>query len=111
MGRGTSQAQQHQISVPKNHWQSCKMNKGGTPSGQRAATQKRLRDKEEEKTPDSKTQREEGAKSINEDFSRLLFLHAYRETSALANEIPEESEQFRFLRTAFFGNILRGQWG
>jgi hypothetical protein len=34
MGRGTSQAQQHQISVVKNRWQSCKMNKGGAPSGQ-----------------------------------------------------------------------------
>ena len=31
---------------------------------------------------------------IYEDFSRLLFLHAHREVSALANEIPEESEQF-----------------
>jgi hypothetical protein len=35
---------------------------------------------------------------IYEDFSRLLFLYAHREASALANEIPEESEQFRFLR-------------
>ena len=39
------------------------------------------------------------------DFSRLLFLHAHREASALANEIPEESEQFRFLRAACFANI------
>jgi hypothetical protein len=31
-------------------------------------------------------------------FSRLSFLHAHREASALANEIPEESGQFRFLR-------------
>ncbi len=31
---------------------------------------------------------------IYEDFSRLLFLHAHREASALANELPEESEQF-----------------
>ena len=37
---------------------------------------------------------------IYEDFSHLLFLDAHREVSALANEIPEESEQFRFLRTA-----------
>ena len=28
-----------------------------------------------------------------------------REASALANEIPEESEQFRFLRAACFANI------
>jgi hypothetical protein len=42
---------------------------------------------------------------IYEDFSRLLFLHAHRETSALTNEIPEESEQFRFLRAACFANI------
>ena len=42
---------------------------------------------------------------IYEDFSRLLFLHAHREASALANEIPEESEQFRFLHTVYFSNI------
>jgi hypothetical protein len=40
---------------------------------------------------------------IYEDFSRLLFLHTHRETSALANEIPEESEQF--IRGACFANI------
>jgi hypothetical protein len=37
---------------------------------------------------------------IYDDFSRLLFLNAHREASALANELPEESEQFRFLRAA-----------
>ena len=42
---------------------------------------------------------------IYEDFSRLLFLHAHREASVLANELPEESEQFRFLHTACFTNI------
>ncbi len=42
---------------------------------------------------------------IYEDFSRLLFLHADREASALTNELPEESEQFRFLLTACFANI------
>jgi hypothetical protein len=42
---------------------------------------------------------------IYEDFSRLLFLHAHRETSVLANELPEESERFRFLRASFFSNI------
>ncbi len=30
---------------------------------------------------------------VYDDFSRLLFLHSHREASALANEIPEESEQ------------------
>jgi hypothetical protein len=42
---------------------------------------------------------------IYEDFSRLLFLHAHRDASALTNELPEESEQFRFLRAACFANI------
>ncbi len=42
---------------------------------------------------------------ICDDFSRLLFLHAHREASALANELQEESEQFRFLRAACYGNI------
>ena len=35
---------------------------------------------------------------IYDDFLRLLFLHTYRESSDLDNEIPEESGQFRFLR-------------
>ncbi len=34
---------------------------------------------------------------VYDDFSRLLFLHANRESSALTNEIPEESDQFRFV--------------
>jgi hypothetical protein len=38
-------------------------------------------------------------------FSRLLFLQANREASALANEIPEESGQFRFLRATSLSNI------
>jgi hypothetical protein len=42
---------------------------------------------------------------VYDDFSRLLFLHAHREASALANEIPEESEQFRFLRETCYVNI------
>ncbi len=40
-----------------------------------------------------------------DDFRSLLFLHAHREASALANEIPEESGQFRFLRAARYTNI------
>ncbi len=42
---------------------------------------------------------------VYDDFSRLLFLHAHREASALSNGIPEESEQFRFLRETCYGNI------
>jgi hypothetical protein len=42
---------------------------------------------------------------VYDDFSRLLFLHAHREASALSNEIPEESEPFRFLRTDCYANI------
>jgi hypothetical protein len=47
---------------------------------------------------------------IYDDFSRLLFLHAHREASALANELPEESDQIRFLRTACLAN-LKGSLG
>ena len=42
---------------------------------------------------------------IHDDFLRLLFLHAHREASALANDIPEESGHFRFLRAACLANI------
>ena len=42
---------------------------------------------------------------VYDDFSRLLFLHANREDSALAHDIPEESEQFRFRRAACYANI------
>jgi hypothetical protein len=42
---------------------------------------------------------------VYDDFSRLLFLYTHREDSDLANEIPEESEQFRFLRSACYANI------
>jgi hypothetical protein len=49
---------------------------------------------------------------IYEDFSRLLFLYAHREASTLTNEIPEESEQFRFLRSAWFTNtMIKGSVG
>jgi len=68
MGRGTSQAQQHQISVANNLWQSCKMKKGGAPCGQRASTLKRLRDKEEEENLDAKTQREQAGKEAKRNF-------------------------------------------
>ena len=42
---------------------------------------------------------------IYDEFLRLLFLHDHREASALANDIPEESGQFRFLRTDCLVNI------
>ena len=42
---------------------------------------------------------------MNDEFIRLLFLHAHREASALANELPEESDQFRFLRASCFANL------
>jgi hypothetical protein len=42
---------------------------------------------------------------IYDDFSRLLFLHVNREESALTTKIPEESVQFRFLRTTCYFNI------
>ena len=47
---------------------------------------------------------------IYDDFSRLLFLHSHREASALVNELPEESDQFRFLRSACLAN-LKGSLG
>ncbi len=42
---------------------------------------------------------------IYDDFLRLLFLHTHCETSALSNDIPEESGHFRFLRAACLSNI------
>ena len=42
---------------------------------------------------------------VYDDFSRLLFLHAHCEVSSLGNEVPEESDQFRFLRVACFADI------
>ena len=42
---------------------------------------------------------------INEDFLLLLFLCVNREASALAEELPEESAQFRFIRTACWANL------
>ena len=42
---------------------------------------------------------------VYDEFIRLLFLHAHREASALVNELPEESDQFRFLRSSCFTNL------
>ena len=35
---------------------------------------------------------------LYDDFILLFFLYDHRETSDLTNELPEESDQFRFLR-------------
>ncbi len=40
-----------------------------------------------------------------DEFIRLLFLHTHREQSVLSNELPEESDQFRFLHTSCFTNL------
>ncbi len=40
-----------------------------------------------------------------DEFIRLLFLHVHREASALTSELPEESDQFRFLHTSCFANL------
>ena len=42
---------------------------------------------------------------IYDDFSRLLFLDTHREASALSHDLPEELDQFRFLRAACLVNI------
>jgi hypothetical protein len=42
---------------------------------------------------------------VYDDFNRLLFLHAHGEASGLANELPEESDQFRFLRVTCLSNL------
>jgi hypothetical protein len=47
---------------------------------------------------------------VYEDFTRLFFLHVHREASILAGELPEESEQFRFLRASRLSN-LKGSVG
>ncbi len=47
---------------------------------------------------------------VYEDFARLIFLHSYREGSILVGELPEESEQFRFLRASRLSN-LKGSVG
>ena len=47
---------------------------------------------------------------LYDDFLRLLFLHAHREASALADELPEESDQFRFLHAVCLAT-LKGSVG
>jgi hypothetical protein len=41
---------------------------------------------------------------MNEDFTRLIFLHSHREASILSGELPEESEEFRFLCASRLAN-------
>ena len=38
---------------------------------------------------------------LYDDFIRLIFLHSHREASVLANQLTEESDQFRFLSSCF----------
>ena len=40
-----------------------------------------------------------------DDFIRLFFLCVHREASTLTNELSEESDQFRFIRTSCFANL------
>ena len=47
---------------------------------------------------------------VYDDFNRLLFLHVHRGASALTNELPEVSDQFRFLRATCLDN-LKGSVG
>ncbi len=42
---------------------------------------------------------------LYDGFIRLFFFHTYREASVLSNELPEESDQFRFLRAMCFANL------
>ena len=42
---------------------------------------------------------------LYDDFICLIFLHGHREASVLVNELPEESDQFRFLRTTCLSNL------
>ena len=45
---------------------------------------------------------------LYDEFIRLLFLHTHREVSAMVNEFPEESDQFRFLRSSCFTDLKVG---
>ncbi len=42
---------------------------------------------------------------VYDDFNRLLFLHAHHEESTLVKELPEESDQFRFLHPTCLANL------
>jgi hypothetical protein len=47
---------------------------------------------------------------VYDDFNSLLFLHDHREESALINELPEESDQFRFLHNTCLTNLKGSVW-
>jgi hypothetical protein len=47
---------------------------------------------------------------VYDDFNRLLFLDSHCEASSLTSELPEESDQFRFLRVTCLDN-LKGSVG
>ena len=42
---------------------------------------------------------------MHDEFIRLLFLHSHREASVLDDELPEESDKFRFLHVSCFANL------
>ena len=42
---------------------------------------------------------------LYDDYLHLLFLHTHREPSVLSNELPEELDQFRFLRSPCLTNL------
>ncbi len=42
---------------------------------------------------------------LYDDFIRLFFWHVHREVSVFPTELPEDSDQFRFLRTVCFANL------
>ena len=39
------------------------------------------------------------------EFIGLLFFHAHREGSTLTNELPEESDQFRLIRSSCLAKL------
>jgi hypothetical protein len=45
-----------------------------------------------------------------DDLLILLFWHTHHETSSLTGELTEESNQFRFLHTVYFGNLMDSLW-
>jgi hypothetical protein len=47
---------------------------------------------------------------LYDELIRLLLFHTHRDSSDLVNELSEESDQFRFLRTSCFAN-LKGDVG
>jgi hypothetical protein len=42
---------------------------------------------------------------VYDDFNLVLFLHTHRDASALTNELPEESDQLRFLCVTCLVNL------